>query len=88
VDIFRLRELDISETSSSSSPQQLAAVDATGQVHREPSAMPALSLRGRPGWGDRSVSRLLAAVDSARHIADHRCVENDSYSYLDLGGLR
>jgi hypothetical protein len=30
------------------------------------------SLRGRKGWGDRSVNALLAAVDRARVLDDHR----------------
>jgi hypothetical protein len=32
----------------------------------------AAGLRARKGWGDRSVNHLLAAVDRARRLDDHR----------------
>jgi hypothetical protein len=37
------------------------------------SSSPLHGLRERKGWGDRSVNHLLAAVDHARTLDDHRC---------------
>lgn len=34
----------------------------------------AAGLRSRPGWGDRSVSHLLASIDKARLLEDDRYV--------------
>ena len=65
LDLYELRNRDLNYSA-------IYTTSATSTDTESPSQVP--SLRGRKGWGDRSVNHLLAAIDQARLLDDYRCV--------------
>ena len=55
-------------TSFSPSPSPCPSTSTSSST----SSMPVVSLRGRKGWGDRSVNHVLAAIDERRSLPFHR----------------
>ena len=67
LDLYQLRERDLTASTNldtPSPPSQSTTSDAVVAGNN--------SLRGRKGWGDRSVNHLLAAVDGARSLEAYR----------------
>ena len=65
LDLYELRNRDLNYSA-------VNTISATSTDTESRSHVP--SLRGRKGWGDRSVNHLLAAIDQARLLDDYRCV--------------
>lgn len=70
LDLYELRNKDLTYTT----PAVPTSDTATDVGSRDASPLDDASLRGRKGWGDKSVNHLLAAVDKARLLEDHRYV--------------
>ena len=81
LDLYELRNKDLAyttpiATTATTTATTTAATDPDSEADTAGAAVPAeavaVSLRGRKGWGDKSVNHLLAAVDKARLLEDHR----------------
>lgn len=70
-----------SATAGSGSDSAAGSTIAGGAaaVVEAPVQAAAVALRSRKGWGDRSVNHLLAAVDRARVLEDHRYCRCDCF---------
>lgn len=73
-DIFRLRRIDRFSTPSNDDVIDNAINNANSNEANAitNSAMNLPSLRGRKGWGDRSVSKILSAIDEKRKVEFRR----------------
>lgn len=81
LDLYELRSKDLNYTATTTidntTDTTLTDTDTEG-----PSLLGS-SLRGRKGWGDRSVNHLLAAIDQARLLDDYRC-NNFTFIFSNL----
>ena len=75
-DLHSIKATDTATATAEAVVVSIAATDTEDQGFGESGS----SLRQRKGWGDRSVNHLLAAIDRARHLPDHRYVYCSIYT--------
>ena len=72
LDLYKLRARDLHSIKATDTATAFVSIAA--DTEEQGFGESGSSLRQRKGWGDRSVNHLLAAIDRARHLPDHRYV--------------